>query len=165
MCAVGPDTCFSGLDEHYLMSREPVKRYDPLSPRERSAQMARVRATGNRSTEMRVAGCLIRRGIGGWRKHPLDITGRPDFCFLKQRVAVFVDGCFWHGCGRCGRNIPRSRRIFWRGKIEANRRRDRRVERALRSQGYVVVRIWEHALGNKRWMVRLLSVLRGAGPL
>lgn len=145
------------------MNRKAVKRYDPLSPVQRSAQMARVRAKKNRSTEMRVAAYLIRRGLRGWRRHAENLPGRPDFCFLNERVAVFVDGCFWHGCHHCSRNLPHSRRVFWRNKIESNRRRDRKVERLLRSQGYAVVRIWEHALGDERWVSRLRSALRRTG--
>jgi len=142
------------------MSGKLVKRHDPLTPLERSAQMARVRAKRNRSTEMRVAAHLIRRGISGWTRHAADIPGRPDFCFANARVAIFVDGCFWHGCKRCGRNVPHASRTFWIEKIDSNRRRDRRVGRLLRSRGYSVIRIWEHALCNERWIERVSSALR-----
>jgi DNA mismatch endonuclease (patch repair protein) len=147
------------------MHRKPVKRNDPLSAIQRSAQMAKVRAQKNRSTEMRVAAYLIRRGLRGWRRHVADVPGRPDFCFADERVAVFVDGCFWHGCPHCRRNVPRSRRSFWKDKIESNRRRDRKVGRLLRSQGYDVVRIWEHSLNNERWVARLRSALRRTGQV
>jgi DNA mismatch endonuclease (patch repair protein) len=145
------------------MSSKLLKRYDPLSPIQRSVQMAKVRAKKNRSTEMRVAAYLIRSGLCGWRRHATDIPGRPDFCFVDERVAVFVDGCFWHGCQQCRRNLPHARRIFWRKKIESNRRRDRRIGRLLRSEGYSVIRIWEHSLGDGRWMARLHRALRRCG--
>jgi len=144
------------------MNSKPVKRHDPLNPIQRSAQMAKVRAKKNRSTEMRVAAYLIRLGLRGWRRHAADVAGRPDFCFVEKRVAVFVDGCFWHGCRHCRRNVPHSRRSFWQEKIESNRRRDRKVERSLRSQGYTVIRIWEHALGDERWIARLRFALTRA---
>jgi DNA mismatch endonuclease (patch repair protein) len=104
---------------------------------------------------MRVAAQLIRNGIRGWRRNPPEIMGTPDFLFCAHRLVLFVDGCFWHGCRRCNRNIPRSRREFWRNKIDANRRRDRRVDRLLRSQGYHVMRVWEHHLGSRHWLRRL----------
>ena len=140
-----------------------VKRHDPMTPQQRSAQMAKVRARKNRSTEMRVAAYLIRQGVCGWKRHSRDVPGCPDFCFIRERVAVFVDGCFWHGCPRCRRNVPHSRRDFWRSKIESNRRRDRKVKRMLQEQGYGVFRIWEHSLCDDRWLKRLRTVLRCAG--
>ncbi len=145
------------------MKKKLVKCHDPLGPNQRSAQMAKVRSQKNRSTELRVAAYLIRRGLRGWRRHAADVPGRPDFCFAEERVAVFVDGCFWHGCPHCRRNVPHSRRRFWKDKIESNRRRDRKVGRLLRSQGYDVVRIWEHSLNNERWVARLRSALRRTG--
>jgi DNA mismatch endonuclease (patch repair protein) len=144
------------------MNRKLVKRHDPLTPEQRSVQMAKVRARKNRSTEMRVAAYLIRYGFRGWKRH-VDLPGRPDFCFMRQRITVFVDGCFWHGCPRCGRNVPHSRREFWRLKIGSNRRRDRKVERLLLAQGYTVFRVWEHALSDDRWLNRLRSVLQRSG--
>ena len=147
------------------MNNRPVKRHDPLSAIQRSAHMAKVRAKKNRSTEMRVAAYLIRRGLRGWRRQAADVPGRPDFVFVEERVAVFVDGCFWHGCRHCRRNVPHSRRSFWKAKIESNRRRDRKVERSLRSHGYAVVRIWEHALGDERWMARLRLALVKQGKV
>lgn len=72
---------------------------------------------------------------------------RPDFVFQRARVAVFVDGCFWHGCPRHGTK-PSSNKSFWREKLAKNRERDRRVTRTLRRAGWQVVRIWEHALAE-----------------
>jgi DNA mismatch endonuclease (patch repair protein) len=83
---------------------------------------------------------------------------KPDFVFPKLKTAVFVDGCFWHGCPRHGTQ-PRTNAAFWRKKIEGNRTRDRRVNRALRARGWEVVRIWEHALARRN-LPRLLQRLR-----
>jgi len=73
------------------------------------------------------------------------VHGHPDFVFRRERVAVFVDGCFWHGCPKCYRR-PKSNRKFWDAKAARNRARDAEVTRALRRAGWTVVRIWEHAL-------------------
>ena len=73
---------------------------------------------------------------------------RPDFVFRKERVSVFVDGCFWHGCPIHGTR-PKGNRAFWRKKITANQTRDRRVHRTLRKAGWKVLRIWEHSLRPK----------------
>lgn len=105
---------------------------------------------------------LRAKRITGWRRH-LPLTGRPDFAFPSKRVAVFVDGCFWHGCPKHFK-APVSRAEFWREKIESNRRRDRAVSRMLRSSGWAVVRIWEHDLGHAgsaRALARIVSALEG----
>ena len=134
-------------------------RVDPLSQAERSERMARVRNAGNKSTEQRVETALRAAGIVGWRKHPREILGRPDFYFTHLRLAVFIDGCFWHGCPVCQRRIPLARREFWRHKIEGNVRRDIRQRRQLRRQGYHVMRAWEHQLGKDMWLKRLRSLI------
>ena len=89
----------------------------------------------------------------GWRRQ-LPLPGRPDFAFPKAKVAVFTDGCFWHGCPRCYTR-PKSNRKFWDTKVIRNRERDREVSRGLRRKGWRVVRIWEHAL-QKRGAARSL---------
>ncbi|MBI5384278.1 MAG: very short patch repair endonuclease [Verrucomicrobia bacterium] len=111
----------------------------------RSQQMRAVRGRGNKTTETRFRSALVRAGIRGWSIAPQNIPGRPDFYFAKARLAVFVDGCFWHGCPQCG-HVPRTNSKFWRAKIERNRQRDRATTAALRAEGLRVVRLWEHKL-------------------
>jgi DNA mismatch endonuclease (patch repair protein) len=110
----------------------------------RSAVMARIRGRGNQTTELALAKLMRRGKIVGWRRH-LGLFGRPDFTFRVERVAVFVDGCFWHGCPRCYRR-PDTNQGFWDKKILRNRRRDRLVSRTLRARGWLVLRLWEHDL-------------------
>jgi DNA mismatch endonuclease (patch repair protein) len=116
---------------------------DVFDQQKRSAVMAAIRSTGNLSTELRLASLLRREKIAGWRRHQ-HLAGRPDFAFTHQRVAIFVDGCFWHGCD-C-RSIPVTRRKFWRNKIQQNRKRDKLVNRQLRAKQWTVIRFWEHEL-------------------
>lgn len=131
---------------------------DPLTAKERSLLMAKIRSKGNRSTELMAMSKLQDCGITGWTTHPTDILGQPDFYFPGSRLAVFVDGCFWHACPKCGR-IPKTRVEFWKDKIGGNRRRDLSVSRRLRRQGYHVMRVWEHALKDDRWVRRLNRML------
>lgn len=113
----------------------------------RGQLMSRVRSTGNQTTEKRLASLLREAGLTGWRRHQL-LPGRPDFGWPKIKVAVFVDGCFWHGHD-CGRNVtPRTNAKAWREKIERNQARDCRATRILRQGGWTVVRIWECCLSN-----------------
>lgn len=104
-------------------------------------------------------------GITGWRRGQR-LVGRPDFVFRGARIAVFVDGCFWHGCPTHYRR-PKSRRDYWDEKIARNKRRDRDVDRTLRKQGWMVLRFWEHALARKReaqTVVRLRRALKQGAP-
>jgi DNA mismatch endonuclease (patch repair protein) len=118
---------------------------DNVSRLVRSRTMAAVKSTGNRSTERVLRARLVRSGVRGWRMHARDVAGCPDFVFDAAHVAVFVDGCFWHGCPSCHRP-PSSNQEYWTRKVARNVARDRRNARALRSGGWTVVRVWEHAL-------------------
>lgn len=133
---------------------------DIVTRRTRSRIMSQVKSEGNRSTELRMIRVLRQAGVTGWRRR-LSVYGRPDFVFLRARVAVFVDGCFWHGCSRHCR-MPHSKRAYWRAKIERNKARDREARLFLRKTGWFVVRFWEHDLaGNKepRSLQRLKAIL------
>ncbi len=93
------------------------------------------------------------RGEGARRRNPQpstinpQLTVRPDFVFPKSRTAVFVDGCFWHGCPKHA-TWPAHRAAWWRRKLAGNKTRDRLVNRALRSAHWRVLRIWEHQLAK-----------------
>ncbi len=116
---------------------------DTFSKQKRSQIMSANRSSGNKSTEWRLRARLVNAGLSGWRVNVREIFGCPDFAFIRERVAVFVDGCFWHGCKRC-RNRPATNRKFWVTKIERNKRRDKTVTRKLRKDGWAVIRFWEH---------------------
>ena len=132
---------------------------DSISKKERSALMAKVRSKGNRSTEEKVEAALRSARIKGWKKHTKDVPGCPDFYFPKSRLAVFVDGCFWHACPKCGR-LPLSNAEYWTSKIDSNRRRDNRIRRQLRREGFHVMRIWEHELKGGSWLRRLERMVK-----
>ena len=122
--------------------------------------MALVRGCRNRSTELRLMALFRQHGIKGWRRgRPL--PGRPDFVFPAGRVALFVDGCFWHVCPLHYRR-PKSRQEFWDAKAVSNTARDSAVNDLLQSKGWAVVRIWEHDLrptGRAAAIAKLTAVL------
>jgi len=131
---------------------------DVFSKATRSQVMSRIRGSENRDTELALAKLLRRNGITGWRRHRrIGVTSadssdvrrgrytRPDFAFARARVVVFVDGCFWHGCGKHA-NFPATNTKFWKAKLTANKSRDRLVNRRMKTMGWIVVRIWEHQL-------------------
>jgi DNA mismatch endonuclease (patch repair protein) len=129
--------------ERLLKSRLPKGKF-LVSP-ERSRAMAAVRGKGNKTTEVKLQMALVRAGISGWLTHPSRLPGKPDFYFPKEKLAVFVDGCFWHGCSKCG-HLPKTNRAFWATKIDRNRSRHRKVARLLNRNGVSTVRFWEHQL-------------------
>ena len=118
---------------------------DTVDKNTRSRMMSRVRSKGNKSTERRLRAALVKAAISGWRMHPQGILGTPDFFFPEFQFSIFVDGCFWHGCPMCGRR-SKSRTDYWDKKLELNIARDGKVNAALESRGYKVLRVWEHEL-------------------
>ena len=120
--------------------------------------MRAVRSHGNLSTELRMIAIFRLHGITGWRRHQ-KLPGKPDFIFRKARVAVFIDGCFWHSCPKHVR-APPSNVEYWTAKLARNLSRDRKVNSTLRRAGWRVVRVWEHALGEPaRVASRLIRLL------
>ena len=151
---------------------------DVFTKAKRSDVMSRIRSRGNKATELALVRVFRAQGITGWRRQIQITLGRsrgdetqtrrdpqasvlirassrrllrvrPDFVFPKLRLAVFVDGCFWHGCPLHGTK-PRNNAAFWRRKFAANKARDRLVTRRLHQNGWRVLRIWEHELTRKR---------------
>jgi DNA mismatch endonuclease (patch repair protein) len=120
---------------------------DVFTKVKRSAVMSRIRGHGNKDTELALMNLFRQHHITGWRRNQ-KVFGKPDFIFRRVRLALFVDGCFWHGCPKhC--KIPVGNRVFWKKKFTANKARDRRVNRELRKLGWRVVRIWEHDLAKR----------------
>jgi DNA mismatch endonuclease (patch repair protein) len=106
--------------------------------------MSQIRSRGNAATELRLIQIFNRYRVTGWRRN-WKVFGKPDFVFPSSRIAIFVDGEFWHGHPKLGK-IPQSNSAFWRKKIERNRLRDQLVNRTLSANGWIVVRIWQHEL-------------------
>jgi DNA mismatch endonuclease (patch repair protein) len=155
---------------------------DVFSKRKRSEVMSRIRGRGNKDTELALARLLRAHKISGWRRHvrvtvesswlrvdsrkqsrnpqPSTINPqlavRPDFVFLKSRTAIFVDGCFWHGCPKHATK-PANNRAFWKKKLAGNKTRDRFVNRTLRRAGWRVIRIWECDLARLKAKGQMLK--------
>jgi len=117
---------------------------DVFSKEKRSAIMSGVKSQGNLATEIRLIRIFRDHGIKGWRRHT-PVFGRPDFVFPSTRLAVFVDGCFWHGCPLHG-SLPVANREFWKRKLVRNQERDKEVREELQKAGWSVLRIWQHEL-------------------
>lgn len=114
---------------------------DVVDSATRSRMMSGIRAK-NTKPELALRRALSLLGAR-YRIHPSAVPGRPDVAFIGLRVAVFVHGCFWHGCPK-HYNAPATRSDFWATKLQDNRRRDRRNRNSLVEAGWVVIEFWEH---------------------
>ena len=150
--------------ERVLQKQLPGGEFRDVSTA-RSKAMASVKGKGNRTTEQRLRMALTRAGIRGWKLNAKGLKGRPDIYFPGAGVVVFTDGCFWHGCEKCG-HFPKVNAAFWRTKILRNKERDALITQHLRQQGYVVIRIWEHELaGNlEGCMHRIRKAVQDRAP-
>jgi len=135
----------------------------PRDVRRRTMQAVRSR---NTTPELMLRRALYERGLRGYRVNSREVMGSPDIAFTRRRVAVFVDGCFWHGCKRCYR-APKSHVDYWGPKVARNKARDRRVDSALRKDGWRVVRVWEHDISKAMPLVlrRIDRILNQRGAV
>lgn len=126
---------------------------DTVDADKRSWIMAQIRSKGNLSTEKKLEQLFRRERLIGWRRKT-DLPGKPDFVFPKQKLAIFVDGCFWHGHPtRC--RLPKTNTSYWAEKILRNRLRDRIVTRSIKNRGWKVLRIWEHLIEHPETLAKL----------
>ena len=139
------------------------KYMDHVSKSVRSRIMGSVKSKGNRTTELALGRILRENQLIGYRKH-WRVSGRPDFAWPGLKLAVFVDGCFWHGCPRCDRP-SKSNLAFWRKKIANNQQRDRSVTETLRRAGWRVVRIWECRVASASSISKIVRAVHTARGL
>lgn len=121
-------------------SQDPPKASSPQARKTMTAQRQ-----SDTAPELAVRSVLHRRGLRFW-KHRAPVAGlrcKADVVFPRHRVAIFIDGCFWHGCSQ-HRSIPKVNASWWREKIARNVARDRRNDDLLIAMGWAVVRVWEH---------------------
>lgn len=130
---------------------------DVFTIKKRSEVMSLIKSRGNRDTEQKMVSIFREYGVSGWRRgHRL--AGKPDFVFRAKKIALFVDGCFWHGC-RWHCRLPKSRVEFWHPKLARNKTRDQTVNRFLKSRGWRVIRVWEHSLRRPEKVVHRIQAM------
>jgi DNA mismatch endonuclease (patch repair protein) len=139
------------------ISSKPGGKTDPLGGAGRRRLMQSVRRTDT-APEMLLRQALWRDGLR-YRLHRRIGKTTPDLVFARARVAVFVDGCFWHGCPE-HYTAPKHNALFWRTKIEQNRHRDLRGTTALKRDGWRVLRFWSCEIGVD--VSRVVRLVRGA---
>ncbi len=133
---------------------------DNLTREDRKKTMRAVKSKGTK-LENHLFGVLARMGLKGWKRNASGIVGKPDVAFVNEHIAIFVDGCFWHGCPYCSRKLPDTNREYWERKIKRNVSLAKSHNRRLRRDGWIVIRIWEHEITNtQRIRSRILKALR-----
>jgi DNA mismatch endonuclease, patch repair protein len=119
---------------------------DVFTKEKRSHVMSLIRGKKNKDTELVMIQIFKNHHITGWRRNQ-QVFGKPDFIFPKLKIALFVDGCFWHLCPDHS-NFPKNNEEFWKKKLLGNRKRDIDVNRTLSTKGWRVLRFWEHELND-----------------
>ena len=130
---------------------------DVFNKETRSQIMRAVKSRDTKSTEKTLLSLFKETGVTGWRR-TYDVKGHPDFVFLKQRVAIFVDGCFWHGHD-CRNTRPSNNAEYWQKKRAKNIRHDKEVTKNFEKRGWTVLRIWECELKKKNREKTLKKIL------
>jgi len=131
---------------------------DVLTPKQRTYNMSRIRGK-NTAPEIKLRKMLFAAGVRGYRIH-YALLGKPDIVFVKKKIAIFIDGCFWHKCPVCFQE-PETRKDFWMKKIQSNIDRDKKVNEQLKIDGWTVIRIWEHEIKREPYPVvqKIMDVL------
>ena len=136
---------------------------DVFDKKTRSEIMRAVKSKNTKSTEIALISLFKENHISGWR-HSYEVKGHPDFVFLEKRIAIFVDGCFWHGHD-CRNTRPADNAEYWAKKRERNMQRDKETTARFEKRGWTVVRIWECELKKKNLQQtteKLITVLAQA---
>lgn len=120
---------------------------DIFDDEKRSEIMQKVKSKKNQSTELRLIDIFKQNCITGWKRN-YPVKGHPDFVFQKEKIAVFIDGCFWHG-HNCRNTRPTENQEYWQKKLERNMKHDKEVSAMFESHGWKVLRIWECELKKK----------------
>ena len=115
----------------------------PTPARESTSRVMSANRATNTGPELALRQALFRAGIRGYRVSPSGVPGRPDLVFRRERLVVFVHGCFWHRCPHCRLPLPKTHTEWWRTKFARNRARDRAKAGALGSGGWHVLTLWE----------------------
>jgi len=133
---------------------------DVFTKAKRSEIMSKI-GSKNTKPEIAIERILREHGVK-FQNHSRKIFGNPDIYDASKKVAIFIDGCFWHGCRTC-RTIPKNNREFWQNKICYNKARRVEVKKVLKKNGWAVMEFWEHEVNKnpKRVADSIMQKLKG----
>ena len=115
----------------------------PIPEKESTSRVMSANKAKNTKPEIVLRQSMWKAGIKGYRLHPKNIVGTPDIAFIKRKIAIFVNGCFWHRCPHCNPSFPKSNIEFWSTKFHKNNERDNAKNESLKNDGWKVLVVWE----------------------
>jgi len=121
----------------------------PIPEKETTSIVMSSNKGKNTKPEQALRKALWYAGIKGYRLNWKKAPGRPDIAFPGKKIAIFVNGCFWHRCERCYTSLPKTNTNFWLNKFSKNKDRDERKNQELISLGWTVITIWECDIKNR----------------
>ena len=126
--------------------REEISKRLPPVPKSKKESVAKSMRSNKRSDtgpEILLRKALWKEGLRGYRKNFKKVPGSPDICFVSKKLAIFINGCFWHRCPKCDLPIPKSNTEFWTAKFERNIERDKKKIKRLKREGWSTLIVWE----------------------
>lgn len=120
----------------------------PIPDNETTSRVMSANKAKDTKPEIILRKALWKENIRGYRLHPKKIPGKPDIAFISKKIAVFVNGCFWHQCPYCKLALPKSNQEFWRKKFETNKKRDKSKINKLKNEKWICITIWECEIRN-----------------
>lgn len=134
-----------------IISRDRSYLRDGRAPKPKNESISRVMSANkgkNTSPEIKLRKGLWKKGLRGYRLHWSNVPGRPDIAYTKKKLAIFVNGCFWHRCSRCDLPLPKSNKNFWKTKFKNNKERDKKKNIILNEKGWKTITVWECEINN-----------------
>lgn len=137
----------------------------PIPKKESTSRVMSANKAKNTKPEVALRKALWATGRQGYRLHSKQLPGRPDIAFGKKKLAIFINGCFWHRCPTCNLPLPRSNTEFWSNKFNANVARDKRKIKALQRIGWRTMTLWECKIASdpSKSAERIVRVLEKMG--
>ena len=132
----------------------------PIPKMESTSRVMSANKAKNTTPELTFRKALWTNGIRGYRLHWKKVPGRPDIAFPSKKIAIFINGCYWHRCPHCKPHLPKSNIEFWREKFRKNKLRDRKKSIDLEKEGWKVYTIWECQIKNNSFMDKWIKVLK-----
>lgn len=149
------------------MKKKEIKEFkrdkrSPIPSSEKISEIMGAIKQKNTKPELVVRRALFAAGIRGYRLHWVKVPGKPDLVFVSRKVAIFINGCFWHRCPYCKLYIPKSNSAYWMNKFEKNVARDERKLQELKKIGWKPIVVWECEIRNdlKKMITGIMGVLK-----
>lgn len=133
----------------------------PIPRKESTSRVMSANKAKNTKPEITLRKALFNNGLRGYRLHWKKVPGRPDIAYPSKKIAIFVNGCFWHRCPYCKPSFPKSNVFFWETKFQKNKERDKHKKKELEKAGWTVFVVWECQINknNLSFIAKIKSII------